>query len=153
MRLKFYRLSSKGFFDFLSWFCVKHNVNNGYFDLFGSIKLKEKKISCILGERRIQVARDMWYGGQKHYTAMSPTLTSSNTSIRLACVWWFLTVWQRSGFFPSSFLFHGLGMRIGQEKNKSILPFYCHFNYSPHFFDYLRSVFLLIFLLYFIPIN
>jgi hypothetical protein len=34
-------------------------VNNGYFDLFGSIKLKEKKISCILGERRIQVARDM----------------------------------------------------------------------------------------------
>jgi len=56
--------------------------------------------------RRMQAARAMFSGGQKHQIIMSPTPISGDTSIKLSRVSWFSTSWWCLGFvFPPCFLF------------------------------------------------
>jgi len=133
--LKFNRLLSKGFFDFLSWFCVKYNVNISWENAAFKWRVTRDKVA----KNTIPPCHQLW-----RVATLSLGWRVCGDSRRFG-----------SGQVPPSpsFLSHGLGMRIGQEKNKSILPFYCHFNYNPHSFDCLRYVFLLIFLFNFSPWN
>lgn len=68
---------------------------------------------------RMQAARAIFSGGQKHQIIMSPTPMSGDTFIKLSRVSWFSTAWWYFGFvFPPRFLFMASRCDLTRQEKK-----------------------------------